>query len=398
MNKESYIPFLDLKALDAPYREELKAAVCAVIDSGRYIGGPEVDNFEHSLATAIGTQYAVGVSNGLDALRLSLRAAIELGYIHRGDGVIVAANTYIASILAITDNNLVPILVEPSPKTYNLDTSLIDDAIADAAVHGVNVSAIMPVHLYGRACWDTALTEAIERHHLFVIEDNAQAIGAQSETPGILGTHITGGLGHIGAFSFYPTKNIGAIGDAGAIATNDERLAQTVRALANYGSDRRYHNIICGYNCRLDTMQAAILSVRLRHLDEITSQRQAHARALDNALKGCGTIIRPEIPAYAPSHVWHQYVVRVKPRPGDSHTTTKDRRARMRHTLETTAGIATDIHYETPPHLQPCYASTLKHGPLPLTTQLADSVFSLPIAASIPADRLKTLAEVLSQC
>lgn len=244
MGTKHHIPFLDLKSLDTPYRDELKAAVCAVIDSGRYIGGPEVESFEHTLATATGTQYAVGVSNGLDALRLSLRAAIELGYIHRGDGIIVAANTYIASILAITDNDLRPILVEPSPDTYNLDTSLINEAIAHAAVHGITVSAIMPVHLYGRTCWDAALAKAVERHRLFVIEDNAQAIGAQSEIPGISGTHVTGGLGHIGAFSFYPTKNIGAIGDAGAIATNDERLAQTVRALANYGSDRRYHNII----------------------------------------------------------------------------------------------------------------------------------------------------------
>ena len=300
MGTKHHIPFLDLKSLDTPYRDELKAAVCAVIDSGRYIGGPEVESFEHTLATATGTQYAVGVSNGLDALRLSLRAAIELGYIHRGDGIIVAANTYIASILAITDNDLRPILVEPSPDTYNLDTSLINEAIAHAAVHGITVSAIMPVHLYGRTCWDAALAKAVERHRLFVIEDNAQAIGAQSEIPGISGTHVTGGLGHIGAFSFYPTKNIGAIGDAGAVATNDERLAQTVRALANYGSDRRYHNIICGYNCRLDTIQAAILSVRLKYLGEITAQRQANARALNHALLSCDTIIRPEMPSYAP--------------------------------------------------------------------------------------------------
>lgn len=393
-----HIPFLDLKALDTPYRDELKAAVCAVIDSGRYIGGAEVENFEHTLATATGTQYAVGVSNGLDALRLSLRAAIELGYIHRGDGVIVAANTYIASVLAITDNDLRPVLVEPSPETYNLDTTLIDKAIADAANRGITVTAIMPVHLYGRTCWDAALVKAVDRNHLFVIEDNAQAIGAQSETPGISGTHVTGGLGHVGAFSFYPTKNIGAIGDAGAIATNDERLAQTVKALANYGSDRRYHNIVCGYNCRLDTMQAAILSVRLRHLAEITEQRRANARALDNALRNCNTIIRPEVPTYAPSHVWHQYVVRVKPRPEDSDAALVKRRTQMRHALETIAGISTDIHYETPPHLQPCYASTLSHDSLPLTRRLAAGVFSLPIAASIPADSLKALAEVLSQC
>ena len=393
-----HIPFLDLKALDTPYRDELKAAVCAVIDSGRYIGGVEVENFEHTLATAIGTQYAVGVSNGLDALRLSLRAAIELGYISHGDGVVVAANTYIASILAITDNDLRPILVEPSANTYNLNTSLIDEAIDDAAAHGINVTAIMPVHLYGRTCWDAKLAKTIDRHHLFVIEDNAQAIGAQSETPGILGTHVTGGLGHIGAFSFYPTKNIGAIGDAGAIATNDERLAQTVRALANYGSDRRYHNIVCGYNCRLDTIQAAILSVRLRHLAEIIAQRQANARALDDALCNCDTIIRPKVPTYAPSHVWHQYVVRVKPRPDDNNAAIAMRRAQMRHALKTTADIATDVHYETPPHLQPCYALTLKHGPLPQTERLAAGVFSLPIAAAIPTESLKALAQVLSQC
>lgn len=391
---EHRVPFLDLKALDAPYRDEIKEAVCAAIDSGRYIGGPVVEAFEKDLAKATETPYAVGLSNGLDALRLSLRAAIELGYIHHGDGVIVAANTYIASVLAITDNGLLPVLVEPSLHTYNLDTSLVEQSIAEAAAHGITVSAIMPVHLYGRACWDSTLADAVRRHGLFVIEDNAQAIGARAEHPGLSGTHTTGGLGHIGAFSFYPTKNIGAIGDAGAIATHDEKIAQTIRALANYGSDRRYHNIYCGYNCRLDTIQAAILGVRLRHLDEISSQRRQHAEALADALRGCGNIICPETPTHSHTHVWHQYVIRVKPSADSTGEDLRKLRGRLRQSLED-AGISTDIHYATPPHRQPCYAS-LGHGALPLTELLADSVLSLPVAAALTPDELRLLATAIA--
>lgn len=385
MNKS--IPFLDLKAIDAPYIDEIKDAIYRVIDSGRYIGGPVVEQFEQNLAQITNAEYAVGVSNGLDALRLSLRAAIELGYIHSGDGIIVPANTYIASILAVTDNNLQPILVEPDIHTYNLDSNLIDDAINEAAVQGINVTAIMPVHLYGRACWDQTLVEAINRHHLFVIEDNAQAIGAKTDTPGIFGTTATGSLGHIGAFSFYPTKNIGAIGDAGAIVTHDRELAQMVRTLANYGSDRRYHNIVCGYNCRLDTIQAAILNVKLQYLDRITTQRRHNADTLTRILRNCSTIICPETPQYAPSHVWHQYIIRVTTDHSDNNALGQQRDRVRQQLLE--AGVSTDIHYATPPHRQPCYANNIPHKPLPITEMLSDSIISLPVAATLSEDQIR---------
>ena len=260
MNKR--YPFLDLGTVNAEYADALKAAACRVIDSGRYVGGPENEAFEKELADATGTAFAIGVSNGLDALRLIFKAYIALGRLNPGDEVLVPANTYIASVLAITDSGLSPVFVEPDPTTLNLDTSLIEQAVTP------HTRAILTVHLYGRACYDRAMAEAAHKHGLIIVEDNAQAIGADAEYRSPHGTTRTGSLGDAAAFSFYPTKNIGALGDAGAVTTSDPDLASAVRALANYGSTSRYHNVYEGYNCRLDPIQAAFLRAKLPHIGD----------------------------------------------------------------------------------------------------------------------------------
>ena len=258
---EMRYPFLDLATVNAPYADELRRAALRVVDSGRYIGGCEVEAFEAALARNTGVPYAVGVSNGLDALRLIFRACIELGRLRLGDGVIVPANTYIASVLAVTDCGLTPVFVEPDERTLNLDTSLVEKALDE------NVKAILTVHLYGRACYDSTLADVARRYGLIVVEDNAQAIGADASVASPAGTYRTGSLGDAAAFSFYPTKNVGALGDAGAVTTRDPEIANVVRALANYGSDRRYHNIYEGFNCRLDPILAAFLNIKLKYID-----------------------------------------------------------------------------------------------------------------------------------
>ncbi len=351
-------PFVDLKATISPLAEELIEACSRVVRSGWFLHGPETEAFERELAASCGARYAVAVSNGLDALRLTLRAWKQLGMLRDGDEVIVAANTYIASILAITDAGLVPVLVEPDPVTFNLDPTRIKGAITP------RTRAIMEVHLYGHPCAARVIREIADRHGLLIIEDNAQAIGATEA--GV----STGAMGDAAAFSFYPTKNIGALGDAGAVTTNSAELAGAVRALANYGSDRRYHNIYEGFNCRMDEMQAAMLRVKLRHLEEESTRRRevadAYSAHIDNP-----KILTPVVAAEC-SHVWHQYVVRVGER--DAFRDYLHRQ-----------GIPTDIHYAVPPHLQPCYAGRFP-GSYPVTEQLADEVVSLPIANVTPAD------------
>ncbi len=366
MDTSRTYPFLDLAQANAPYLEELKQAACQAIESGRYLHGEQTELLEHEIATLCQTRHCIGVSNGLDALRLILRAYIEMGALHPGDEVIVPANTYVASVLAISDNGLVPVLCDPRILTHNLDSSLLSGLITN------RTRAIMPVHLYGTPCCDPLLLQTAREHQLLVIEDNAQAIGARSDTPGLHGTHATGSLGHAAGISFYPTKNLGALGDGGAVVTNDDTLAATVRALANYGADQRYHNIYRGLNCRLDELQAALLRVKLRHLDEENDRRAAVALAYDQSLAGCPGIIPPAIfPAMR--QTWHQYVIRV------------EHRDEFRQRLQA-LGVSTDIHYATPPHRQPCYAS-LPHKSLPVTEQLAREVVSLPIGYPImPSD------------
>jgi len=366
-------PFLDLKATDSNRLDELKKAACRVIESGRYIGGPEIESFETNLAAMLDAPYAIGVSNGLDALRLILRAYIILGDMQPGDEVIVPANTYIATILAVTDARLVPVLVEPSETTLNLDTSLLESALTP------KTRAVMPVHLYGNVCWDTALVNFSRRHSLKVIEDAAQSIGARAIIPGLHGSNHAGALGDAAGISFYPTKNIGALGDAGAVVTHDRRLAETVRALANYGSDRRYHNIIPGFNCRLDPIQAALLNVKLPDVNINNADRFARALAYNREITH-PSVIKPQVSRHIIDQVWHQYVIRV----------TGGNRDKMQRRLSE-LGVGTDIHYAVPPHLQPCYRDTLTHRPLPLTERLAGELLSLPIG---PGTSVKDAADI----
>lgn len=377
MQKMKY-PFLSLADANAPYLAEMREAACRVIDSGRYIGGPETDAFESELAGMLRAPHAVAVSNGLDALRLILRAWIEMGRLQKGDEVIVPANTYIASVLAIVDAGLVPVLAEPSESTFNLDTSRLEEYLTG------RTRAIMPVHLYGLVCWDTALTDFIKQHHLLVIEDAAQAIGARALIPGLYGSEMAGALGHAGALSFYPTKNTGALGDAGAIVTHDAELARTARALANYGADRRYHNIMAGFNCRMDPIQAAMLRVKLPHTAEENADRFARALAYIRTIDR-PDIITPEIPQGVVEHVWHQFVIRV---------TGEGQRDHLQQQLAE-AGVGTDIHYAVPPHMQPCFAS-LPHSPLPVTERLASEILSLPIGRGTTVKDAADIARIIN--
>lgn len=367
-------PFLRLSDVNAPYRDEMAEAMLRVLDSGYYIGGPELERFERMLAEACDAQYAVGCTNGLDALRLIFRGYKELGMLKDGDEVIVPANTYVASILAVTDNNLTPVFVEPDNRTLNLDTSLIDRHITP------RTRAILTVHLYGRTCWDAILADAARRHNLIVVEDNAQAIGARSNAPGLFGSHITGGLGHAGAFSFYPTKNIGALGDAGAVVTHDAELAKAIRALRNYGSDRQYHNIYKGLNCRLDPMKAAVLAVKLPHTDAENALRRERAALYDRLITN--PLIEKPLWVEDSSCVWHQYVVRVA-----------ERDAFRKYLADN--GVETAIHYAVPPHLQPCYREYAGLS-LPVTCAIADSVVSLPITRTTQIDDIPAICDIIN--
>lgn len=356
-------PFLDLATVNNRYAADIHEAAACVIDSGRYIGGEAVNKFERQLAGLTGAPYCVGVSNGLDALRLILMAWQELGQLCKGDGIIIPANTYIASVIAAVQAGLRPVLVDPDPLTHNLSAG----AIERACCADTGIKAVMPVHLYGRVAWDNAIAETVRRYNLLAIEDTAQAIGAIAVSPGLFGSRRAGALGHAGAFSFYPTKNIGALGDAGAIVTHSKELSDAVRALANYGSDRRYHNIYCGLNCRLDPIQAAILSVKIPDTQSANARRFERAVAYNNVISH-PLVIKPIISPQVTDSVWHQYVIRV----------TGGRRDDMRRYLAA-EGVGTDIHYPVPPHLQPCF-SQLAVGPLPIAEQLAAEVLSLPIS------------------
>ena len=368
-------PFLDLALSNAPYMDQLKAAACEVIERGRYLHSTQTELLEKEIAELCQAKHCVTVSNGLDALRLILRAYKEMGRLRDGDEVIVPANTYVASVLAISENGLTPVLCEPDERTMNLDSGMLEQLITS------RTRAVMPVHLYGTPCWDNTLMQVAREHNLLIIEDNAQAIGAVSDVAGLNGTFVTGGLGDCAGISFYPTKNLGALGDGGAVVTNDDTLEATVRALANYGSDRRYHNIYKGLNCRLDEIQAAMLRVKLKYLDHENSTRAAVAQAYSDSIKH-PQVITPFINSDL-KQTWHQYVIRVE-----------DRDA-FRAYL-TSNGVGSDIHYATPPHLQPCYQD-LEHVPLPVTERLADEVVSLPIAHPITPDDARAIADIINR-
>jgi dTDP-4-amino-4,6-dideoxygalactose transaminase len=359
------IPFLSLKDVNARYADELKAAAARVIDSGWYVLGDEVSSFEREFAAYCGASHAVGVGNGLDALSLILRGYKELGVIEEGDEVIVPGNTFIASFLAITENRLVPVPVEPDPATFNLDPAGVEAAI------GPRTRAIMAVHLYGQLADMSALTALARRHKLLLIEDAAQAHGA------ISGGRKAGAFGDAAAFSFFPTKNLGALGDGGAVVTGDTALAQRIAALRNYGSDVKYHHLFQGLNSRLDEMQAAMLRVKLKYLDEDIAWRRRVARRYREGIRHAH--IQLPVVAREEQHVWHLFVVRC------AH-----RDALQRHLQA--HGIQTQVHYPVPPHRQPAYAA-LRGSHLPLTERLHDEVLSLPMGPTLSEDAADRVIE-----
>lgn len=371
-------PFLELDRVNAPYINDIKSAINRVVESGRYVGGPEVEQVETTIAKLTRVPHVVAVSNGLDALRLILRAYVATGRLNEGDEVIVPANTYVASVLAIVDAGLRPVPVDPDPVTHNLDAAGVESHVTP------RTKAIMPVHLYGRVCWSRELAEIIQRHNLIVVEDNAQAIGAKSPAEGLFGTYVAGGLGHAAGFSFYPTKNIGALGDAGAVATHDKEIADTVRALANYGSYRRYHNVYAGFNCRMDPVQAAVLNVKIEHTDDENAARFARAVAYDNTIDN-PLVIKPLMTAHVTDCVWHQYVIRIP-----------QHRDAMQRFLAS-RGVATDIHYPTPPHRQPCFSETLGGLKLPVAEMLAEEVLSLPISPATSVKDASDIARIINE-
>lgn len=367
------IQFLDLKAINQQYEQELIEACSRVIRSGWYIMGKELEQFEKEFATYCGTKFALGVADGLDALTLVLRAWKELGKLKEGDEVIVPANTYIASILAISENKLTPILVEPNLFSYNIDSTLIEKAITP------KTKAILPVHLYGQLADMPKIMEIAKKHNLLVLEDSAQAHGAS------IGGKKAGNWGDASGFSFYPGKNLGALGDAGAITTNDEELYTILKALRNYGSHQKYHNLVKGVNSRLDEIQAAMLSVKLRYLDSETTHRRKIANLYLNGIKN-PLITLPLQNTNAEmyeQHVWHLFVVRV------------DDREKFQKYL-TEKGVQTLIHYPIPPHKQQAYKEW-NNMELPIAEKIHNEVISLPIGPTQTIEETQKIIEICNQ-
>jgi dTDP-4-amino-4,6-dideoxygalactose transaminase len=361
------VPFLSLKDVNARYADELKAAAARVIDSGWYVLGEELAAFESEFAAYSGTRHAIGVGNGLDALSLILRAYKELGMLAEGDEVIVPGNTFIASFLAITENRLVPVPVEPDPASFNLDPACVKAAI------GPRTRAIMAVHLYGQLADMPALEALAQRHGLLLIEDAAQAHGAMRDG------RKAGAFGHAAAFSFFPAKNLGALGDGGAVVTDDSLLAQRVAALRNYGSDVKYRHLFQGLNSRLDEMQAALLRVKLKYLDDDIAWRRRVARRYRDGI--CHLHIQvPDVPQEE-QHAWHLFVVR------SAHRAALQRHMQAR-------GIQCQVHYPVPAHRQPAYPG-LQGYSLPVTERLHDEVLSLPIGPTLSEEAVD---QVIAAC
>jgi len=368
------IKFLDLKKINSQYSDELKQAAAEVIDSGWYLMGPKLKSFETNLASYLGVNNVIGVANGLDALRLIFKAYIELGIMKIGDEVIVPANTYIATILSITDNRLKPILVEPDLRTYNLDLNLIEEMITE------RTKAIVIVHLYGQVCWSEKLEQLAKKYNLKIIEDNAQAFGADWNGK------KTGAMGDAAGFSFYPGKNLGALGDAGAVTTNDDNLAELVRALGNYGSKQKYKNEYQGLNSRLDEMQAAFLDIKLKYIDAENCRRIEIAKQYCDNIK-CAELILPNFTLsnkndFSRNHVWHLFVVR------------HFERKKLQKALEDNA-IQTLIHYPVPPHKQMAYKK-YNSSNLLITQKIHDEVLSLPISPVISNFEIEKVVSVLN--
>jgi dTDP-4-amino-4,6-dideoxygalactose transaminase len=362
------IKYLDLKAINDLHDAEIRGAVNRVMDSGWYLKGGATRQFEQHYAEYIGTKHCVGCANGLDALKLIMRAYIEIGMMKKGDEVIVPANTYIASILAITECGLKPVLVEPDISTMQIDDNLIENAITP------NTRAIMIVHLYGRCAYTQRIGDICSQHGLKLIEDNAQAHGC------LFDDGRTGSLGDAAAHSFYPSKNLGAQGDSGSVTTNDDELASLVLTLGNYGSSRKYVFDYCGYNSRIDELQAAILDVKLKHLDEENVVRKEIASLYINKVKNTKIVI-PN--CNDRDCVWHIFPILCE-----------NRDELQKYLLE--HGVETQIHYPIPPHKQKCYSEWSKIS-FPITEQIHAQELSIPCNQTMTQEEVDTIIDLLNQ-
>jgi dTDP-4-amino-4,6-dideoxygalactose transaminase len=369
------IKFLDLKAINDSFEPDLSNAVKRVLESGWYLLGNEVNMFEQEYAGFIGTKHCIGVASGLDALRLIFKAYIEMDEMHEGDEIIVPANTYIASILAISDNRLHPILVEPDISTYNIDPFQIEDKITE------RTRGIMIVHLYGQNAMHPEIQRLIAKYNLKLIEDNAQASGAS------FGDKRTGALGHASGNSFYPGKNLGALGDAGSVTTDDDELAAVIRAMSNYGSSKKYINDYKGLNSRLDEIQAAVLRSKLPRLDKDNQRRWEIAKYYIDNIIHPGIILPSLKPSNSPfktkEHVWHLFVIR--------HA---NRNELQKYLSDN--GIQTIIHYPIPPHKQKAYKEWNNKN-YPVCEQIHNEVLSIPISPVMRDDDVMSITETLNK-
>ena len=371
------IPFLSLKDVTALHGEEIREAVARVVDSGWYLQGAENERFEKHYSEFIGTKHTIGCANGLDALIWIFRAYIEMGVMKAGDEVIVPANTYIATILAITENELIPVLVEPNPNTLEIDDAKIEAAITS------KTKAITIVHLYGRIAYTDKIGELCKKYNLKLIEDCAQSHGCKSADG-----RVTGSLGDAAGHSFYPGKNLGALGDGGAVTTNDSELASAVRALANYGSQKKYVFKYAGRNSRLDEIQAAVLDVKLKYLMEDNAHRKEVAHYYYEHISHPLISLPDLLPD--DQNVYHLFPIIVKG---------KENRDRL-HDYLAENGVGTVCHYPIAPHKQECYVNEPWNIPqlsLPITERLADEELSLPIGPAIKMEEVAEVVELINK-
>lgn len=374
------IKFCDLTLINAPYHNAFMQSSRNILDSGRFIGGKEVEDFEQMLSEMTGTHRAIGVGNGYDALKLIFKAFIINGYLKKGDKVLVPANTYIASVNAVVNAGLTPVPVDVDPERMVISADTILQKL------DTDIKAVMPVHLYGRIAWDRDIKDICRRNNLIVIEDNAQAIGAVSSVTGIKSnSKMSGALGHAAAFSFYPTKNIGALGDGGAVTTDMKDIAATVKKLGSYGENSRFHNVIVGENSRLDSLQASFLRSKLPDVSEINERRRMNAVTLSKKISS-SLVVLPPTGSTDSSMVWHQYVVRIK----------YGKRDAVRELLKQ-EGIETDIHYPALPFLQPCFGDTYKEQLKGMNAlSLPDEILSLPVNQTLDEDDMNYIAETIN--
>ncbi len=363
------IKFLDLEKINNRFRDEIDSRIKTILDKGWYLQGEENEIFTQNFAQYCGTKHCIGVANGLDALNLIIKA---MGF-GVGDEIIVPANTYIASILAISQNGCTPVLVEPDINTYNINPDLIEEKITS------RTKAIMVVHLYGQAVQMEKIWELAKKYNLKIIEDSAQAHGAGVNVEGEI--KRVGNLSDASGFSFYPGKNLGCMGDGGAVTTNDDELAQKIKAIANYGSDRKYHHIYKGINSRLDEIQAAVLDVKLKYLDKDNQRRREISKYYRENIKNEKIILPKTYNEH--SHVWHVFVVRTQ------------ERDRFQQYLSDN-GIQTIIHYPTPPHKQEAYKEW-NNLSFPITEKIHKTIISLPISPVITDDEVKKVVEVVNK-